>query len=607
MSEECGLDRTAAENLKYYIADQLSDTGHLPSAKRIVCEHFSDEVGDRRMIIHSPFGGKIHAPLAVLLHSKLSRLLNCRMEYIYNNDGILFHIFGYNGKLSNIFSLLDCESLEDEIFELLPDAPLFNINLRYNLTRSLLVDLNGFGKRTPLWIQRLRCAEVAASVLAKPDHPTVVETYRECMNDMFDINSLYEVIEQISNSRIQVMDVYTEKPSPFSAELLFNFWQIYQYAYDLPVAERRNQLLVNDRDFIQLASGINGEYELLDPRAIKAVEKELHSYKFDRKINNLDELYYFLYSFGELKVETYSSSAFKEVDSEILCSFLEQLEKQRRIIRIQIDKSGDSYWIAAEDYPLYCVVTGKDPEGTLLRIGLPGEEAEAAGIDLLSSYIFKLAPGEKDAAIHLIRRHVMCNGPFTICDLSKKYAMKAGLIRETVSSLVSNGELVRLKEMLAEEDHIYCHRKVYERIKKKTVVMARSDIKPKTPEVYCSFLFNRHRLMDEVLPPDEKLLEVVKLLQGQYYPVSWWEDFIYPARIVKYDSKMLDYLCSTGMVQWVGRNNKNTKEAAFFLNNEEVDNFMNNQTSEAIVAAEFTLDKFETELLAVLENRVPVF
>lgn len=597
MSTECCLDKTAAENLRTYVSDQLSCTGHLPGSKRIVCEHFSDETGDRRILIHSPFGDRIHAPLAVLLHSKLSGLLSCRMEYISNNDGILFHIFGYTGKLTNIFSLIDRESLEDDIFELLPKAPLFNINLRYNLTRSLLVAMNGFGKRTPLWIQRLRCAEVAEAVLTKPDHPAVVETYRECMNDIFDIGSLYNFIESISAGRIKVLDVYTEKPSPFSAELLFNFWQIYQYAYDLPVAERRNQLLVNDRDFIQLAAGVNGEYELIDPRAVKAVEKELDSYKFSRKLASADELYYFLHSFGELKAEPYSSNVFKEADSTVLSNYLMQLERQRRIIRVRIDESIDDYWIAAEDYPLYCTAAGKAAENGLLKTGIPGEEKETKAADLLSSYIFMVAPGEKDAVIRLIRRHILFRGPFTIKELSRKYSFKAALIREALMSMVSAGEIIRLKDTSTEDEVIYCHRKVYERIKQKTIVMARSDIKPKAPDVYCMFLFNRHKLGDDVLPPDERLLEALKCLQGQYYPVSWWEDFILPARIAGYDPKMLDYLCSTGSVRWLGRTGKSTREAAFFLVNEDT------LIDPAWQQPDFTMDDFEEKLLETLDNR----
>lgn len=601
LSSECGLDKTAAENLKYYISDQLSENGHLPGAGKIICEHFSDEAGDRRIIIHSPFGGKIHAPLAVLLSEKLTRLLNCRMEYVYNNDGILFHIFGYTGKLSNVFSLLDPASLEDEVFELLSEAPLFNVHLRYNLTRSLLVDFKGFGKRTPLWIQRLRCAEAAASVLTVPDHPAVVETYRECMNDIFDIKSLYEVIGEIARGRIKVMDVYTEKPSPFSTELIFNFWQIYQYAYDLPVAERRNQLLVNDRDFIQLAAGLDGEYELIDPRAVQAVERELQSYKFDRKLVNADELYYFLYSFGELEAEPYSTAVFKETSTDVVFRFLDQLEKQRRAVRISLNGSGETWWIASEDYPLYYNAAGREPKDMLLTVGLPGEETEAAATELLSSYIFELAPGEVAAAVRLIRRYILCRGPFTCRDISQRYIMKSEWIHEAVAALLSSGEVIRLKEMADIDDTVYCHRKVYERIKQRTIVMARSDIKPKAPEVYCSFLFNQHLLFDDVLPPEEKLQEVVKLLQGQYYPVSWWEDFIFPSRISKYDPKMLDYLCSTGMIQWAGRTRKNTREAAFFLNSDEL------LLSESDEASEFTFDSFEERIIKVLETRGACF
>ncbi len=596
MARECGLDRSAAENLKVYISDQMDDTGYLPGAKRILCEHFSDETGDRRIMIHSPFGGRIHAPLAVLLQAKLSRLLNCRMEYVYNNDGILFHIFGYSGKLSNLFSLLDCESLENELFQLLPEAPLFNINLRYNLTRSLLVDLNGFGKRTPLWIQRLRCAETAGYVLGKPDHPTVVETYRECMNDLFDIRSLYDLLRQIGNGQIHVKDVYTEKPSPFSTELIFYFWQIYQYSYDLPVAEKRNQLLVNDRAFIQLAAGVNAEYELLDPRAVKAVEKELKSYKFGRKLTSADDLHYFLYSFGELKAEPYSSPAFEQISSEVLSPLLEQLERQRRIIRIPVNRSGDSCWIAAEDYPLYCITAGIEPEGQILKVGRPGAELEAKAVDLLSSYIFTLAPSEKEAAIRLIRRNILCRGPFTVQDLMQTYPMKQETTLEAMSALVSNGEAILLKDG-PEEERIYCHGKVYERIRQKTIVLARSDIEPKPAEVYCAFLFNRHRLTEDVLIPDEKLLEVIKLLQGQFYPASWWEDFILPSRIVRYNPKMLDILCSTGMVQWVGRTNKSTREAAFFIISEE------DESSDEEGVNYFTMDETEEKLLDLLNTR----
>jgi len=569
MSEECGLDRTAAENLRTFIEDQIAATGHLPGADRIICEHFSDETGDRRIVIHTPFGGRVHAPLAVILNSKLSRLLNCRIEYIYNNDGILFHIFGYTGKLSNIFTLLDKNTMEDELFGLLPEDYMFNINLRYNLIRSLLVEMKGFGKRNPLWIQRLRCAETAEKILKEPDHPAVVETYRECMNDIFDIRSLYDLVDKISTGAVKVTDVYTEKPSPFTSELLFNFWQIYQYSYELPVAERRNQLLVKDRDFIQLAAGLNAGYELLDPRAIKSVEKELEKHKFSRKIRNADDLWYFLYSFGELKAEPYSVSVFRETAPEDICTHIEQLERQRRIIRIKIGPENGMYWVAAEDFPLYCITTGKEPEKETVITGKPGEEREGKAVDLLSSYVFDLAPGIRDAAVRLIRRHALFSGPFGISVLSGKYGMKDETVTTALQVLVSCGEVLKIKESDDPHECVYCHKKVYEKIKQKTVQLARKDIKPKPPEVYCLFLLNRHLITDKVLSPDERLAEVLKIFNGRYFPASWWEDFILPARIKGYDPRMLDYLCATGQVRWKGRLNRNTKETAFFIAGEE--------------------------------------
>ncbi|HEX2947403.1 MAG TPA: DEAD/DEAH box helicase [Clostridia bacterium] len=639
MSAECGLDRTAAENLRNYLADQIEDTRLLPGAGRIVCEHFSDETGDRRIIIHSPFGGRVNAPLAVLLHSKLAKLLNCRMEYIYNNDGMLFHIFGYNGKLSNLFSLIDREELENEVLDLLPDAPLFNINLRYNLTRSLLVDMQGFGKRTPLWIQRLRCAETAEAALKEPDHPAVVETYRECVNDIFDIRSLYDLVEKISLGNIKVMDVYTEKPSPFSAELIFNFWQIYQYTYDLPVAERRNQLLVNDRDFIRLAAGENGEYELLDPRAIKAVENELNNYKFGRKLTNADDLYYFIYSYGELKADPYGFKCFKEVDYDTVAAYLGQLEDQRRVVRISLNDNKESYWIAAEDYPHYCMASGRDPINTSIRYGLPGQETEAKAVELLSSYIFELSPKAEEAAVRIIRRHILYCGTFTPQELSYKYSMDMGMVKTALKTLMASGEALLLKQMEIPEECIYCHRKVYERIKKKTIQMARSDMKPKPPEVYCQYCFSRHLLNENVLPAEDKLLEVIKLLEGRFFPVSWWEDFIFPSRIAKYEPRMLDYLCSTGTVQWTCRTNGNTRESAFLISRDDASSYEASsgastgasigasfETSAEIIPfrsaepaagdlisvdyksrLEFTLDDYEEKLLKLLDDRGACF
>lgn len=574
VSAECGLDRTAAVNLRQYVSDQMAATGRLPGDDLIICEHFSDETGDRRVIVHSVFGGRIHAPLAVLLHARLTRLLNCRIEYVYNDDGILLHFAGYTGKLSNIFSLLAADSLEDEVFAQLPDAPLFNINLRYNLARSLLIEPRGFGQRTPLWIQRLRAAEVAQYVLSGPDHPVVVETYRECMNDIFDIGNLYRLMEGIREGRVGVLDVYSEKPSPFSNELLFNFWQAYQYAYDLPVAERRNQLLVNDREFIQLAAGVNAEYELMDPRAVETVKKELDSFKYNRKIKSEDELRHFIHSFGELACGEGALPLFREPDAEALSGWLAGLAAQERIVRVAVGRPRVEYWIAAEDKPLYEIAAGR----------------EAVPPDVAA-----------EAAVRILRRYALYTGPFMPSDVMGKYDMNDGILSLALERLLATGEAVRLRNAGDGREAVYCHKKVYERIKRKTVQLARSDIKPKAPDIYSAFLFKLHLLGEDVLPPEEKLPAVIRMLQGVFLPVSWWEEFVFPARIRKYEPKLLDYLCSTGIIRWTARISGSTREVAFSPAQET-------DGDDAVDAGQawemgFTADEHEERIVDALKNR----
>lgn len=618
----CGTDRTAAANLKQYLLDQLSDTGHLPSDRLILCEHFSDETGDCRVLIHTPFGNRVHAPLAIVLHARLERLVNCRIEYVHNDDGILFHLVGYIGKLSNLFSLLTGDDIEEELLALLPQAPMFNMNLRYNLTRSLLVETKSFGKRNPLWIQRLHAAETAQKLIGEPDHPVVVETYRECVNDILDIRSLYRLLADIRSGKIKVLDVHTVKPSPFSSELLLSFMQVFMYAAELPLAEKRNQLLVNDRDFIKLVAGADSEYELMDPRAVTAVEKELENSRYGRKITGADDLYFWIYSLGELQAMPYTTDRIKELSPELCQDYLASLESQGRVLRIPLeaqeqDCAGDRrlHWIASEDFPLYCKATGTNPRTIRILTGLPGSETEVVAGEWLNSYILEIDPDPVEAAIRILRRHIMRIGPFTAPILVSRYGMKASLVQSAITRLIAAGEVIRLKE---DADTIYCHTKVYDRIKKKTVALARSDIRPKSPDAYASFLLDYHGLTEEVLPPEEKLAKVVEKLRGLYLPAAWWEDFIFPGRVKKYEGKLLDSLCSMGMIGWVGRTRKSVREVSFYPvqsikdfgeNRDRIsgDRKTTPESNGDSPTSKITLDDREEKICAVLRDRGACF
>lgn len=558
----CGLDRTSAENLKEYVEDQIKAAGVLHNDRLIICEYFSDEAGEKRIMIHTPFGGRIHAVMAALLHGRLVKLLGCIVEYVFNDDGILIHIVGPAGKLRGILSLLEECSPEEEIFSCIPSTPAFNMGLRYNLSRSLLLYSKNKKSRKPLWIQRLRSAEIAQYITGKPDHPIVAETFREVLSDVFDIKGFSSVLKDIRSGRIGVREVVTGHPSPFCTELLFNFWQAYQYTEDLPVAERRNQLLLNDREFVKMAVGLNGEYDLIDERAVELVKNELFKVKYGRRITTPDELYFFIYSFGEFACSLPVVNHFKDIDAQKLKEFLELLEGQGRILRFKL-KDG-TYWIAAEDYPAYCRMTGTDLYSYTFEKGFGFEAETVKAADWLNSYILSIDAGEEDSVLRVLKRYSRFSAPFTSCDIKARYGISDRFIEKTLDNMVGNGDILQLKYSAQLSERVYCHAAVYSRIRKKTVELARKDIKPKTREAFTEFLFEYHGIGESVTIPEEKLVKVVGQLKGVFFPAAWWEDFIFPVRVKGYEPRVLDYLCSTGSVNWVGRINGSTGEVAFY-------------------------------------------
>lgn len=564
IEEKCGLGRTAAENLRDYIQEQIKYSGYIATDTRIVCEFFSDEAGQSRIIIQSTFGGKVNAVLAVLIHHQLVLKLQCDIEYMYNDEGILFHILGYPGELRNIFSLLFNIDFENELFTLLPSMQIFNMNLRYNLTRALLVNVKQAGKRLPLWIQRLRSAEMVESISKIPNHPMIQETYRECFYDFLDVRNAYALLKKIKMGQIEAVDVQTSGPSPFSSELVFGFWQIYQYIGDMPIAEKRNQLLVTDKSILKLAVGEGGEYELLDERAINAIETNLLNQKYNRSIKNVDDLYYFIFSFGELKAEPYQTKSIPDLDEKVCIGYLQELEEHGRIIRIQFAQNGEQYWIAVEDFPMYCEALALDKFKVKIKLGLPDDEREVAAGEWINSYILGIYSDPIASVIHILRRRVRFMGPFTINDIQKEYPISTKLLVSALKKLVVLGELVILKDNKKAKDVIYCQTKVYEQIRRKTVELARLDIKPKKKETYLSFICKYQKVTESLKQGEDLLIEVIKQQKGVFLPIEYWERFIFPTRIKKYNPQMLDSLCSTGIIRWIGRMNKKTKEIAFY-------------------------------------------
>lgn len=599
LRERCSLGEDAAINLQQYVKEQINNNQRLHSDKQIICEYFGDEVGSRRIMIHSPFGGKVNGPLAIVLQSCLTKLLDHDIEFVYTDEGILFHIIGHAVHLENIFSLLSPTTIKEALIRLLPATPLFSMNLRYNLNRALLVNAKQAGKRVPLWIQRLRSAEVAQSISKFSDHPIIVETYRECLNDLFDLDSLVLLLKEIVTGQIQVIDLYTKKPSPFTSEISFNFWQIFQYVEDLPIAERRNQLLLTDQSVLDLALGADGEYELIDPQAIDLIKAELEKYRFNRKINNSDDLYYYIYSFGELAAENYTVFSFNQLNRTDSYNYLRSLEAERRILRISL-QDGQMYWVAVEDLALYLQAFDLDLEKYRVPIGSPEDEKSYLLTEWLPAELLTAEVSTIAALTIILRRYLRFQTPFTLKEIQKRYQITDHLLKRVLNKLISQDDLVILKK--SEDDHqtIYCNSKVYDRIKQKTIELARKDIQRKENDVYLTFLFRYQGISEEVVTGEEQLKRLINKFQGLYLPVSWWEKIVFPARINNYYPRMLDYLCSTGAIRWVGRMNNSRREVAFFSGESFFTHYYVDQQ-------QIKLTKRDAEIYRVLQEKPSAF
>jgi ATP-dependent Lhr-like helicase len=249
---------------------------------------------------------------------------------------------------------------------------------------------------------------------------------------------------------------------------------------------------------------------------------------------------------------------------------------------------------------MYCKALGTDKLSYRFVIGLPGREKSVTAGEWLNSYILSIDVGETDAAVRILRRHLMVRGPFTLADITSRYGMREELVSKALGVLLGTSEIIKLKEPDNLVEAVYCNRKVFERIKSRTVALARSDIKPKSREAYTAFLFDYHGIGENVLSSEDKLVAVVKKLQGLFLPAGWWEDFIFPSRVPKYDARVLDYLCSTGAVTWVGRINKTAREIAFFLQEDFAETCF-------MVENNMVLDEFEECIMNSLKGKGACF
>jgi ATP-dependent helicase Lhr and Lhr-like helicase len=503
LTGEHELDDRAAGNLLTFLREQEQATGVLPSDRTIVVERFRDEIGDWRLCILTPFGARVHAPWALALAARLRESVGLEVNFIWSDDGIALHLPDADAPPPLEELLVGLDELDDLVVAELGGAALFGARFRENAARALLIPRRRPGQRTPLWQQRLKAQGLLQVARRYPDFPVVLETFRECLQDVFDLPALRALLEALRQRRIDLVEVETPSASPFASSLLFDYVATYMYEDDTPLAERRAQALALDRDLLKELLGQEELRDLIDRDAVDEVEEQLRG-----RAGSPDQLHDLLLRRGDLVAG--------EFDEELAAA----LEAERRAVRVRL--AGGEHLIAAEDAGRY-----RDALGAMPPSGLP------------DAYL----DGGEDPLGWILRRFARGRGPFTTEEVASRFALDPLRVEEILAAL----DLVRGELRPGGTEREWCDPDVLRRLRRASLARLRKEVEPVDQGALGRFLpgwqgVDRRATLREALVP----------LQGLSLPVALWEGDLLPRRVPGYQAAWLDQLTASGEVVWVG-------------------------------------------------------
>ncbi|ABF39389.1 ATP dependent helicase, Lhr family [Candidatus Koribacter versatilis Ellin345] len=519
------LDANAADNLMRYLEDQRAATEKVPSDKDILVERYRDELGDWRVCVLTPFGSRVHAPWCIAVTAKLRADLGIEPESMWTEDGFVV-------RLPDSDAPLDVEALFPTVSEFtalvtaqLGGTALFAGKFREAAGRALLLPRRRPGQRTALWQQRKKSADLLAVAARYSTFPLLLETYRECLRDIFDLTAATDLLRDIQNGAVQVTTVDSQKPSPFASSLLFGYIANYIYEGDAPLAERRAQALSIDQAQLQDLLGDVDFRELLDPAVLDEVEAQLQMREAEFGARTADALHDLLRRLGDLSAEELAQRAEDGVD---VAALVADLERQRRVVRATV--AGAKRYIAVEDAARY-----RDALGVPLPPGLPDVWLEPA----------------QDALLSILRRYARTHGPFTTAQVAARFGVADSLVEPALTALHAAGKLLEGEFHPRGTGSEWCDPEVLRIIRRKTLARLRKEVEPVDEAVFAR-LITRWQGVSVRRPGLDAVLDAVELLQGAPIPASTLEREILPARVKDYRRGDLDTLIAGGEVVWVG-------------------------------------------------------
>ncbi len=523
-ARQAGLDDWAAGNLVGYLAEQRAATGQLPTDRTIVVERFRDELGDWRLVVHSPFGAPVNAPWALAISAALRERFGIEVQSMHSDDGIVLRLADTTAEPPGAdIAVFEPSEIAELVTGEVTNSALFASRFRECAARSLLLPKRDPRRRAPLWQQRQRANSLLQVARDYAQFPVVLEAMRECLQDVYDLPGLSELMRQIASREIRLVEVQTHTPSPFAQSLLFSYVGIFLYDTDAPLAERRAQALTLDTSLLAELMGSPDLRDLLDEQSIADSIADAQRLSESRHVHGADQIHDLLREVGDLT--TAEAVARGATEAELL-----RLQADRRIIEVRI--SGEPRWLTIEDAGRV-----RDALGVALPVGIPEAFTELVA----------------DPLGDLLARYARTHGPFTIAEPAARLGLGTAVVHAGLERLVASGQVVAGEFSAASAGRQFCGAGMLRTIRRRSLAALRKEVEPAPQAMLARFLpqwqgvggGRRSRGVDG-------LARVVEQLAGVPIPASALESLVLPARVADYSPAQLDELTSAGEVIWSG-------------------------------------------------------
>ncbi|WP_164234357.1 ATP-dependent helicase [Microbacterium hydrocarbonoxydans] len=571
---EAGLDEKARANLIAHLTEQREATGTLPTDRTLTVERGHDEVGDWRVILHSPYGMKVHAPWALAINARVRERLGVEGSAVASDDGIIVRIPDAEAEPpgAELF-VFDPDELEHLVTEEVGGSALFASRFRECAARALLMPRTNPNRRSPLWQQRQRSAQLLEVARRHPTFPVILETLREVLQDVYDLPSLRRLATAIADRRIRLVETQPAQPSPYARDLLFGYVGAFMYEGDSPLAERRAAALSVDPALLGELLGTVELRELLDPEVIAQFEREAQRLDPERRARGLEGVADLLRMLGPMDAEEVAARLEEPGEA---AAHLDALVTARRAIPVTI--AGAHRFAAIEDAGRL-----RDALGVALPTGIPVAFLEPVA----------------DPLGDLAARHARTHGPFTTDAVATRFGIGTAVARHTLQRLETAGRVTSgyfLPEAAGSADEIeWCDTEVLRRLRMRSLAAIRGSVEPVSPEAYARFLPDWQHL-NRPLEGLDGVLTVIEQFAGVPIPASAWESLVLPSRVHDYTPAMLDELTAAGEVVWAGNGTLPGRDGWVSLHPADLAPFMLPDPD-----AEIAADSLEARLLATLQ------